>query len=144
MKYRMLALMLALTVASWAQTATQTATSASQPGAVTTEKSKCPCCDKMANSGAKAEHSCCTHEAKTGDGEENACCGGKDAKTCSRGDKMGASCCKDSCGKDKTATASCGKSCGKECKKGCCASTEANGSSDALLSHGLRADLWLR
>ncbi len=139
MKYRLLALMLALTVASWAQTSSQTATSTSQPGAVTTEKSKCPCCDKMANSGAKAEHSCCTREAKTGDGEATAaCCGGKDGKTCSRGDKMGASCCKDSCGKDKTASASCGKNCGKECKKGCCSSKKKMEADMHCCSHGLR------
>lgn len=137
MKHRMLALMLALTVASWAQTATQPAASTSQPSAVTTEKSKCPCCDKMADSGAKGEHSCCAHQAKAGDGKETAsCCGGKDAKTCTRGDKMAASCCKDGCGKDKTA--SCGKSCGKECKKGCCASQKKTEAAVHCCAHDVR------
>ncbi len=139
MKHRMLALILALTVASWAQTATQPATSASPAGAVTTEKTKCPCCDKMADSGAKAEHSCCAHEAKAADGKEKGCCGGKDAKTCARGDKTAASCCKDSCGKDKTTTASCGKSCGKECKKGCCASPKKTEAAMRCCARGLRA-----
>lgn len=139
MKYRLVALMLALTVAPWAQTTSQTSPSTSQPGAVTTEKSKCPCCDKMADSGGKAEHSCCAREAKTADGKETgACCGGKDGKICSRGDKTAASCCKDSCGKDKMASASCGKNCGKECKKGCCASKKKMEADMHCCAHAVR------
>jgi hypothetical protein len=126
MKHKMLALVLALTVASWAQTATQTAPSDPQQSTVPAEKTKCACCDKMASGNTKAEHSCCAHhEKQTADSKEAAscgsgkdaksCCSGKDAKSCMKGDKNAGSCCKDSCGKDKTASASCGKQCGKDC-----------------------------
>lgn len=118
MKHKMLALILALTVASWAQTATQTVPSTPQQNTEAGEKSKCPCCDKMKASDMKAGHACCTHHAKKS-AEANkgdSCCGGKDAKACMRADKSADSCCKDCCGKDKTtASSGCCKECGKEC-----------------------------
>ncbi len=74
-------------------------------------------------------------DMKTEDGKTTAsCCAGKDAAadgksamSCMRGDKdkNAASCCKDGCGKDscaknKTASARCGGKCGKDGEKGCC------------------------
>jgi hypothetical protein len=116
MKHKLFALILALTVVSWAQNATQSAPD-SQQGAASTEKAKCGCCDKMASADAKdAKMSCMRHAVKNG--KDGACCGGKDccagkdAKSCMKNTKAG-SCCKD-CGKDKTASACCGKDC-KEC-----------------------------
>ncbi len=120
MKHKMLALILALTVVSWAQEATQTAPATPQQS---TEKAKCSCCDKTASADAKA--GCCAHHdhsMASGDKEGMSCsrkdgksrCG-KDAKSCMKGEK-GESCCKD-CGKDKTASSCCGGKCEKECCK---------------------------
>ena len=141
----MLALMLALTVASWAQTATQTTPSTAQQSTVPAEKAKCACCDKMAATDAKDAHACCAHhdmksDAKDKDSKEMAsCCAGKmkssdgkDAMSCMKNDKdKAASCCKencskDSCAKDKTAAACCGSSCGKDGEKGCCSGKKSD------------------
>lgn len=134
MKHKMIALILALTVVSWAQTATQSAPAAPQQNTAPAEKGKCPCCDKMAAAGAKDAHACCAHhDHHSGDAKEMAsCCSGKDAKSCCgadakscmRGDNGKAACCADCCGKDKTAAACCGGKCGKDCEKGCCASNK--------------------
>ena len=129
MKYRMLALILALTVVSWAQT--ETAPSTPQQSTVPAEKAKCACCDKMAAGDMKDMKSCCAHhDMQSKDGKDSkemaSCCGSKDAKACMKNgkDKTAAACCKEgcskgSCGKDKTATACCGSKCGKDAK-GCC------------------------
>jgi hypothetical protein len=142
MKYKMMALILALTVMTWAQTATQTTPPAPQPGTEQVDKDKCPCCDKMGATNTKDAHASHMHHdmsAKDGKGmasccgdkdamscmkgdkdkPTDSCCGGKDAKSCMQGDKdkTAASCCGDKCGKDKTASACCG---GKDCEKGCC------------------------
>jgi hypothetical protein len=141
MNYQMLALILALTVVSWAQIANQNAPSTPQQSTVPADKAKCPCCDKMAADSTKDAHACCAHHDMNGkDGKEMAsgkdamsCCSGKDAKSCMRTgkDKAAASCCKDgcskdSCGKDKTAAACCGGSCGKDSKKGCCSDKKSD------------------
>jgi len=120
MKSRVLALILALGVISWAQTTTPVPQS-DAPAA------KCGCCQKMASADSKDGHASCMHKQ---DGKEMAsccagkdeksCCGGKDAKSCMRDGKADASCCKNGCGKDKTASC-CGSKAGKQCGKGCCA-----------------------
>ncbi len=139
MKHKMFALILALTVASWAQTATPVAPSVPQQNAPA-DKAKCACCDKMATADAKDAKSCCAHhdmQAKDADGKDSkemSCCAGKDAKSsdgkdaksCVRDAKdKTASCCKQGCGKDacakgKMAAACCGEKCGKGGDKGCC------------------------
>ena len=118
MKSKMLALILALTVISWAQTATQSTPSTPQQGTAT-ESAKCACCDKMSpakdghaacmhNNGGKDMASCCAGK------HEKPCCGGKDAKSCMKDGH-------DCCGKDKENSASCcDRKAGKECGKGCC------------------------
>ena len=118
MKHKILALILALTVVSWAQTATQNPADS----AGSTEKAKCGCCDKMASADAKGDKmSCPRHAAKNGKemasccGGKEGCCVGKDAKACMKDAKAG-SCCKD-CGKDKSASACCGKD-SKDCSCG--------------------------
>ncbi len=113
MKFKLTAFILALTVASWAQTATQNPPApAPQENAAPQAKAHC---EKMAS--AKEGKSCCRHEMAGMDdkamsccaGEKAAaCCGGKDAKSCMKGDK------------DKAA--SCGDCCAKDNEKGCCAS----------------------
>jgi len=133
MKCKMMAVILALTVMTWAQTATQTAPSTPQQSTAPAEKAKCACCDKMAAAGTKDAQACCAHHGKhASDKEMASCCGGKDAKSCMKNDKdaVAGSCCKDacskeSCGKDKTASACCGADRGKGCEKGCCSSKKA-------------------
>jgi hypothetical protein len=137
MRYKMLALILALTVVSWAQTATQTTTSTPQQSTVPSDKAKSACCDKMAAADAKDAPSCCArHDMQAKDAKEMASCcagknamssGGRDAMSCMKGDKdkTATSCCKDgcskdNCGKDKTAAACCGGTCGKNGEKGGC------------------------
>lgn len=127
MKHKVLAFVLALMLASWAQTVTQTTPSAPQQGPAPTEKTKCGCCDKMAASSSKDAPACCAHN-KGADAKETAsccsgkdaksCCGGKDAKSCMEGDKTAKSCGKDCCGKNKTAASCCDKS-AKKCEKDC-------------------------
>ena len=117
MKFKLTALILALTVASWAQTTTQNPPApAPQENSAPQAKADCACCDKTA--GAKEGQSCCRHEMAGKDekamsccsGEKaSACCGGKEAMSCMKGDK------------DKTAAA-CGDCCGKDHEKGCCSS----------------------
>lgn len=121
MKSRMLALILALTVVSWALSATQSTPSPTQQG--TTENAKC--CDKMSD--AKGGHAACMHKhdgkemASCCEGKDEKSCCGKDAKSCMRDSKNAASSSKDCCGKEKDKTASCcGGMAGKECHKGCC------------------------
>jgi hypothetical protein len=124
MKCKMLALILALTVMSWAQTATQSAPAATPDKAAPAEMSKC--CQKMAKDGAScmrhSEHAANSKEASSccGGKDAKACCNGKDGKSCTKDDKTAASCCKDGCGKDKTAAACCGDKCGKDGGKDCC------------------------
>lgn len=127
MKHKMLALILALTVVSWAQTATQTAPSGSQPSTAP-EKAKCACCDKMASSDSKDAHAACMQ--KHGGEDMASCCSGKDGKSCCAGN--GAKSCmkdgktagsggKDCCARENDKTASCcDRKSGKECGKGCC------------------------
>lgn len=125
MKHKMLALILALTVVSWAQTATQTSPADPQPGTAPAEKTKCACCEKMASTDSKDAGMSCSRHAKHGKEmascctgkNAKSCCGDKDGKSCMKDDKTAASCCKNNCGKDKTASACCG---GKSCKDGCC------------------------
>lgn len=121
-KYKTLALILALTVASWAQTSSQTTPSTPQQSAVPTDKAKCACCDKMASADAKDAAACCAHQDTSAKG----------AMSCMRTNKnkAAASCCKESCGKgsctkDKTSAACCAGKCGKD-GKACCAGIKAD------------------
>src|ERR1039458_7309586 len=87
MRYKMFALILALTVATWAQTSTQTTPATPQQSTTPADKAKCGCCDKMAATDAKDAHACCARhdmkgDMKAADGKEMAsCCAGKDAKS---------------------------------------------------------------
>lgn len=126
MKPKMLAFILALTVASWAQTATQATPATPQQSTAPAEKAKCSCCDKMAASNSNDAHACCARHKS--DAKETAsccngkdaksCCAGKDAKSCMKDEKTASSCCRD-CDKDKT-VANGGEKCAKECANGCC------------------------
>jgi len=122
MKFRMLALILALTIVSWAQTATQNTPATPQQS---TEKVKCACCDKMAASDSKDAHAACMrqHEGKEtasccAGKDEKSCCDGKDAKSCMKGGKI-ADCCKGEDGMN------CDRKAGKDCGKGCCGSNKS-------------------
>ncbi len=135
MKHKVFALILALTVVSWAQTATPTTPAVPQQNTAP-DKAKCACCDRMATSDSKDGHaSCMRQHDHAADGKEMAsccagkdaksCCNGKDAKSCMKDDKNMASCCKEGCGKDKTASC-CDRKAGKECGKGCCGSSKGD------------------
>jgi hypothetical protein len=128
MKHKMLALVLALTVVSWAQTSAPNASADPQQNAAP-EKAKAGCCDKMDSAGSKDAMICSRHGEHSKDAKASccagkkakSCCAGKDGKSCMKDDKNAASCCKD-CSKDKVASACCGK----DCKEGCCSKkTEA-------------------
>jgi len=139
-KCKMIALVLALTMMSWAQTSTQTAPAATQKSS---EKAKCSCCDKMTAGDSKEGTSCCAHHDMKADdmksdgmkadekmemasccaGKDKAsCCNGKDAKSCERHgkDKKAKACCGDKCSKEKMSANCCGGKCGKSC----CAETK--------------------
>jgi hypothetical protein len=116
-KFKLTALLLALTVASWAQTTTQTPPApAPQEKAAPQAKTDCAaCCEKMAS--AKEGQSCCRHEMAGKDDKAMSCCKGENASACCEGkDKEAKSCMKGD--KDK-ATAACGDCC-KDHEKGCC------------------------
>ena len=108
MKIKLLAIVLVLTLTSWAQTATQDkpaapgATPAAQAQSEVT-KTDCPCCQNMKEKGAEccAGNQCCQPQAG-----KNACCGGKNAM-CSRKNASSNGTC---CDKMKCATAA-GKGC---------------------------------
>ena len=129
MRFRLFALILALTVVSYAQTAPQTAppaTQSKQDDAKTGDKAGCACCQKMMDS---KEGSCCMHHDKAAkDGKEAmACCGGKDAKACKKmmkgdKDKMAAMCGDGKCcGKD---AKDCCKHDDKEMAMACCGGSQ--------------------
>ena len=126
MKYKMLVLILFLTVMSWAQSATPSASSPPQQSTVPADQAKCACCDKMSARDTKAGATCCAlHNMEAKDGKEMD--SDKDAMSCMKSshDKAGSSCCndacsKDHCGKDQKASARCGGSCDKNGMKGCC------------------------
>lgn len=122
MRHKLFALILVMSVATWAQTASQEAPAPASPSG------KSNCCDKMSDSkgaacmrhkqaDAKGAASCCS-------GKGPSCCDGKNANCCSRDDKTAASCCKGGCDKDNKASC-CDRKAGKECGKGCCGSTKA-------------------
>jgi hypothetical protein len=117
MKYKMLALIMALAAVSWSQD-TQTAPATPHK----TDKANSACCDKMAKSDSQNDHAACMRKH---DGQEMAtCCSAKDGKSCCGTDaaccakdgKMAQSCCKGKAGMK------CDRKPGKECAKDCCGS----------------------
>ncbi len=146
MKHKMIALILALTVMTWAQTATQTAPAAPQQSTAPAEKGKCPCCDKMAKADTSGAPACCAKHSSEGKEtasccagkDEKSCCAGKDAKACMRNTKDKAACCTE-CGKDKTVATCCGGKCGRDCGKECCSSVKAEKTASNCCAHDLRA-----
>lgn len=146
MRSKIITLVLALSVVSWAQTATQPNPPTSQSGTASSEKEKCPCCEKMSGGDMKDMHGCCSHHdamagdkdmashhkdmasccAGKGDKKDASCCAGKDGASCMK-DKNGSAkaCCDEKCSKD-TAASCCGQKCsGDQCMKegkGCCSS----------------------
>jgi hypothetical protein len=116
MKLKIFALFVALSVASWAQTTTQTSPATAQQGSTAAPaKASCACCQKMDS--AKQGQSCCRHEVAGKDDKAMACTRGEAASTCCKG-KDAKACMKSE--KDKAAT--CGDCCGKDHEKDCCAS----------------------
>lgn len=128
MKFKIFAMILALTVVSWAQTATQTP-APPQGSTAPAEKDKTSCCDKMATKdgascqrhakGAMKAGSCCA-------GKDASCCGSMDAMSCMKDKTTTASSCKENCMKDQTAAACCGGKSGNSCGKTCCSSDKTD------------------
>jgi hypothetical protein len=125
MKHKLIALMLALTVMSWAQSTTPAPTSEQNS---TPAKASCPCCEKMASADHK-DLACMRHAGKHGKemsccSGKNAkdaasCCTGKDGKSCSKDDKASASCCDKNKPGEAEEMACCAKD-GKNGANGCC------------------------
>lgn len=122
MRYKLFAFVLALTIASWAQTSTPSQAPDSGKTSAT-DNAGVGCCSKMgsADHASKDGHSCMQHEASTKDGKEAAsCCSGKDAASCC-GEKDGKSCAQD----DKSSASSSQNKCGKDHEMGCCAGKDS-------------------
>ncbi|MGO9649493.1 MAG: hypothetical protein ACLPOO_15725 [Terriglobales bacterium] len=125
MKSKIMLLILALTVVSWAQTATQSTNPGPAPATPATSsdaKAQCPCCQKAAD--VKPEMSCCAHPAKAGASEKAAmsCCEGKDAAM---------ACMKSKPGESANATPTNGKCCGSD-QKDCCGKSGKGGEQPAM------------
>jgi hypothetical protein len=117
MRLKLIALMLALTVTSWAQTATPSAPSTPQQGTVSAEAKACPCCDK-GSAKVKDGHACCARHAMAAkDGKEPACCAGKEKAACCAGEN--AKSCQYTSASETAAACCGGRNCGKDCGKEC-------------------------
>jgi hypothetical protein len=103
MKFKFVALILTLTIASWAQT-----TNSAQPAASEkTADTKCACCDKMGANASEHKHACMHAKSSTKDGKDVAsccsgkddasCCKGKDGKSCAKMQTASAACCEGNC-----------------------------------------------
>ena len=138
MKAKLIALILALTVVSWAQTATPNTPPASQQSTAPAEAKACACCDKGASADTKASPACCSHHTAAHDGKEAACCAGEDKAACCRG-KNAKSCKRD--GADQTAAACCGaKQCGKDCEIECRSGKQGEKAANSCCSGHCTAD----
>lgn len=87
MKYKVMAFLLALTMMSWAQSAT------TSQSAATEAKSGCACCEKMSSAENKDGKSCMRHKGAAKDNAEccsgkDSCCKEKDGKSCMKNDNM--------------------------------------------------------
>jgi hypothetical protein len=128
MKHKLIALIFALTMMSWAQSTTP-APAPEQNSTPAKAKTTCSCCDKMASADHKDIAACMHHAGKHGkdmsccsgkDAKDAAsCCSGKDGKSCSKDDKASASCCDQSKAGEGEAMACCAKD-GKDGPNGCC------------------------
>ena len=123
MKHKLIAILLALTIASWAQTATPNTTPAPEQKSAPAD-AKAGCCDKMAEHADMHNGMACMRhpDASKTDKQDKqsvkgsaSCCAGKDAKN---------SCC---AGKE-------GKSCSKDAKSSCCDKKSGEGHEMACCS----------
>src|SRR4029077_14482800 len=91
MKYKVMAFLLALTMMSWAQSAT------TSQSAATEAKSGCACCEKMSSAENKDGKSCMRHKGAAKDNAEgcsgkDSCCKEKDGKSCMKNDNLADRC----------------------------------------------------
>lgn len=104
MKYKVIALLLALTMMSWAQSAsTSQAPASNQKSENVADQKATPCCCDTMSAEHKDGQSCMRDHAKgCCSGKKAAsCCKDKEAKACIKGDKTAACCASGKCGKDK-------------------------------------------
>jgi hypothetical protein len=132
MKRNLIAILLALTVMSWAQSTTPSQTPApDQKTAPADTKPACACCDETASgdhsSMYKDMKACMHHDAKDrkeamacygGKDANHAACCGKDAKACSKDGKTMA-CCADGKCAEGCETACCSAKDGETASHGC-------------------------
>ena len=100
MKLKLIALVLTLTMSSWAQSTPSTPDQKSTPA---DGKMTCACCDKTAAADQKEAHACMQHNPGKKDDkmtmsccsgkEAAACCTAKDGKSCAKNDQASGSCC---------------------------------------------------
>ena len=129
MKLKLIALVLSLTLASWAQSTT----SPDEKSTAGDSKATCPCCDKMASANQKPTdqketQACMGHSSTAKDdkatmsccaGKDNAGCCGKDGKSCAKSDPASASCCMGDKDKSQEMTC-CSDKDGKKMTHDCC------------------------
>ena len=128
MKLRTMLAVLALTVAAWAQTATQGNNPAPSQGNSATSsdtKAECPCCHEGAD--GKAAMAGCTHHAKADASQKEpmSCCDGKGTMACMK-DKQ----------PESATTTSAGKKCGMGEQKDGCAKSGKDGEKAAMTCCG--------
>jgi hypothetical protein len=114
MKFKMIALFLALSLSAWAQSATTPNPTTPQDS----PKAACSdCCKHMASDKDSKDAKGCCHDMKASADGKTSCCEGKDGMSCMKGEKADASC-------DK------GKCCDMKDSKGCC--SHADGDKTAM------------
>lgn len=130
MKYKVFALILALSSVSWAQTpASGTAPANNDQTQSEPAKPSCACCDKNAKS------SCADHCMRNKDAKDmkSCCASAKDAKCCG---KDGAMCMRSK--SDKTASADCKNCCKADKKMSCCSGKSDKSAMNCCGDHCMR------
>jgi len=115
MKFKLMTLVLCVSIISFAQTASQGKSDSSKPQAPTAGQAEasvgCPCCKHMAD--AKDAKPCCHSETAGKDGKDGTgCCKGKDAMSCMRHDAT------------KAGEVECGSCCASGDEKACCSKSK--------------------
>jgi hypothetical protein len=129
MKFKMVALFLALSLSAWAQTTT----TPNPPTPQDPPKAGCTdCCKHMAGDKDTKDAKGCCHDMKAmGEGKMSCCegkdgkaCMGKDGTSCMKGEKADASCGKGKCCDMKDGKGCCSHADGDKTARACCSGTQ--------------------
>ncbi len=131
MKHKLIAILLALTIASWAQTATPNTPPAPDQKSAPAD-AKAGCCDKMAEHADMHNGMACMRHADASKTDKQdkqsvkgsaSCCAGKDAKNSCCSGKEGMSCSKDA------KSSCCDKKAGEGHEMACCSAKDGKADS---------------